>query len=44
MRYDSLIEQNKLPDFILRLGVRNLVKQRLNDEIAGDAEVAATAV
>lgn len=39
MWYDSLIEQNKLPDFILRIGVRNLLKQRLNDEIAGDAEV-----
>lgn len=38
MWYDSLIEQNKLPDFILRKGVRNLVKQRLNDEITGDAE------
>lgn len=39
MWYDSLIEQNKLPDFILRIGVRNLLKQRLNDEITGDAEV-----
>ncbi|WP_158797755.1 cyclopropane-fatty-acyl-phospholipid synthase family protein [Pedobacter sp. L105] len=39
MWYDSLIQQNKLPDFILRKGVRNLVKQRLNDEIAGDAEI-----
>lgn len=38
MWYDSLIEQNKLPDFILRKGVRNLVKQRLNDEITRDAE------
>jgi len=39
MWYDSLIEQNKLPDFILRIGVRNLLRQRLNDEIAGDAEI-----
>lgn len=39
MWYDSLIEQNKLPDFILRIGVRNLLKQRLNDEIAGDVEI-----
>jgi len=39
MWYDNLIEQNKLPDFILRKGVRNLLKQRLDDEIAGDAEV-----
>lgn len=39
MWYDSLIEQNKLPDFILRIGVRSLLRQRLNDETAGDAEV-----
>ena len=39
MWYDSLIEQNKLPDFILRIGVRNLLRKRLNDEIAGDAEI-----
>lgn len=39
MWYDSLIEQNKLPDFILRKGVRNLLKQRLDDEIAGDVEI-----
>lgn len=39
MWYDSLIEQNKLPDFILRKGVRHLLKQRLDDEIAGDVEI-----
>ena len=39
MWYDSLIEQNKLPDFILRMGVRNLLRQRLNDEKTGDAEL-----
>jgi len=39
MWYDSFIEQNKLPDFILRTGVRLLLKQRLHQETAGDAEV-----
>jgi len=39
MWYDSLIEQNKLPDFILRMGLRHLLRRRLNDEFAGDAEV-----
>jgi cyclopropane-fatty-acyl-phospholipid synthase len=39
MWYDSLIEQNKLPDFILRTGVRLLLKQHLRHETAGDAEV-----
>lgn len=38
MWYDSLIEKNKLPDFILRAGVRSLLKQRLNDERTGDVE------
>jgi len=39
MWYDSLIEQNKIPDFILRVAVRFLIRQRLNHVIAGDAEV-----
>ena len=39
MWYDSLIEQNKFPDFILRTGVRNLLKKRLRDETVGDVEV-----
>ncbi|MBC8987762.1 class I SAM-dependent methyltransferase [Pedobacter sp. N36a] len=38
MWYDTLIEQNKLPDFILRAGIRRLLKKRLQDEIVGDAE------
>lgn len=39
MWYDSLIEQDKLPDFLLRFGIRKLIRQRLSDEIAGDTEV-----
>lgn len=38
MWYDSLITQNKLPDFILRFGIRKLLKQRLEDETLGDVE------
>ncbi|WP_295793508.1 cyclopropane-fatty-acyl-phospholipid synthase family protein [Mucilaginibacter sp.] len=38
MRYDKLIEQNKVPDFLLRQGIRKLLKQRLADENKGDVE------
>ncbi|WGQ12124.1 cyclopropane-fatty-acyl-phospholipid synthase family protein [Pedobacter gandavensis] len=38
MWYNTLIEQNKLPDFILRTGIRRLLKKRLQDETIGDAE------
>lgn len=39
MWYDSLIEQDKLPDFVLRQGIKKLLKQRLDDEILPDAEI-----
>ncbi len=32
MWYQSLLEKNKLPDFIIREGIRRLLKQRLKDE------------
>ncbi len=38
MWYDKLIEQNKVPDLLLRKGIRNLLKQRLRDEDKGDVE------
>ena len=38
MWYDKLIEQNKVPDFLLRKGIRKLLKQRLKDENKGDVE------
>jgi cyclopropane-fatty-acyl-phospholipid synthase len=38
MWYDKLIEQNKVPDFLLRKGIRKLLQRRLNDENKGDAE------
>lgn len=39
MWYDSLIEKDKLPDFLLRKGIRNLLKQRLKEDVEGDAAV-----
>jgi cyclopropane-fatty-acyl-phospholipid synthase len=38
MWYDKLIEQNKIPDFLIRQGIRKLLKQRLRDENKGDVE------
>ncbi len=38
MWYDKLIEQNKVPDFLLRKGIRKLLKQRLEDENKGNVE------
>src|ERR1700750_10606 len=38
MWYDKLVEQNKIPDFLLRQGIRKLLKQRLADENKGDVE------
>ncbi|MGZ3777376.1 MAG: SAM-dependent methyltransferase, partial [Mucilaginibacter sp.] len=35
---DKLIEQNKIPDFLLRSGIRKLLKQRLKDENKGGVE------
>src|ERR1700748_1360155 len=38
MWYDKLIEQNKVPDFLLRQGIRKLLKQRLADENKSNVE------
>src|SRR5665213_2080126 len=38
MWYDKLVEQNKVPDFLLRKGIQNLLKQRLRDENKGGVE------
>jgi cyclopropane-fatty-acyl-phospholipid synthase len=32
MWYDSLLEKNLVPDFLIRIGIRKLLAQRLNDE------------
>ena len=38
MWYDKLIEKNKVPDPLLRKGIRRLLRQRLRDEDKGDPE------
>ena len=38
MWYDKLVEQDKAPDFLLRQGIRKLLKQRLADENKGVVE------
>jgi cyclopropane-fatty-acyl-phospholipid synthase len=38
MFYDSLLEKNKIPDPLIRIGIRRLLKQRLKDENKGGTE------
>lgn len=38
MWYNSLLEKNKVPDSLIRMGIRKLLKQRLNDERKGNVE------
>lgn len=38
MWYDSLVEKNKVPDFLIRQGIRKLLTQRLQDENKGGPE------
>jgi cyclopropane-fatty-acyl-phospholipid synthase len=38
MWYDKLIEKNKVPDLLLRKGIRKLLRQRLRDENKGGVE------
>ncbi len=35
MFYDKLLEKNKIPDFLIRIGIRKLLKQRLREENKG---------
>ncbi|MFL5763941.1 MAG: SAM-dependent methyltransferase [Bacteroidia bacterium] len=39
MWYDSLIENDKVPDFLIRIGIRRLLKQRLRQEKKGSEEL-----
>jgi len=39
MWYDKLLENDKLPDAALRIGIRKLCKQRLDDETLGNEEL-----
>ncbi len=38
MWYHSLLEKNKVPDSLIRVGIRKLLKQRLKDEHKGNVE------
>jgi len=38
MFYDNLLIKNKIPDFLIRIGIRRLLKQRLKDENKGSPE------
>jgi cyclopropane-fatty-acyl-phospholipid synthase len=38
MWYNSLLEKNKIPDSLIRIGIRKLLKQRLLDENKGNTE------
>lgn len=38
MWYDSLVEKNRVPDFIIRKNIRKLLTQRLQDENKGSTE------
>ena len=38
MWFSSLLEQDKVPDFLIRAGIRRLLKQRLRDEDKGNTE------
>ena len=39
MFYDSLLEKNKIPDFLIRIGIRKLLKQRLQQEKKSTVEL-----
>lgn len=39
MFYDKLLEQNKIPDSLIRIGIRKLLKQRLLDEKKANIEL-----
>jgi cyclopropane-fatty-acyl-phospholipid synthase len=39
MWYNSLLEKNKIPDALIRIGIRKLLKQRLRDEKKASSEL-----
>src|SRR3954465_11028135 len=39
MWYTGLLEKNLFPDFLIRKGIRDLLKQRIKDETNSDLEV-----
>jgi len=44
MWYNSLLEKNKIPDFLIRIGIRKLLKQRLLDETKANVELQQQAL
>lgn len=38
MKYQSFLEKNLIPDFLIRIGIRQLLRQRLKDEDKGSPE------
>jgi cyclopropane-fatty-acyl-phospholipid synthase len=42
MWYNSLLEKNKIPDILIRKGIRSLLQQRLNQENKGNTETQQT--
>ena len=44
MWYQSLLEKNYIPDFLIRIGIRNLLKQRLIDEQEATSELQKKAI
>lgn len=42
MWYNSLLEKNKIPDILIRKGIRRLLKQRLDQENKGNTETQQT--
>ena len=39
MWYNSLLEKNSIPDFLIRIGIRKLLKQRLIEEKKATVEL-----
>jgi len=38
MWYNSLLERNLVPDFLIRIGIRKLLRMRLHEENKGSAD------
>ena len=36
---DALLEKNLLPDFLIRIGIRRLLKRRIKEEDMGNPEI-----
>jgi cyclopropane-fatty-acyl-phospholipid synthase len=43
MNYEQLLERNLLPDWLIRIGIRRLLAERLRQEDRGSAEAQQAA-